>query len=44
MTSESISQIPVASKAFKIVSFLKEEIQAGQNKGKKSPLVISIRP
>jgi hypothetical protein len=32
--------IPVASKDFMIVSFLKAVIQAAQNRGKKSPFFI----
>jgi hypothetical protein len=43
-TLGSIGQIPVASKDFKMRLSVKEDIQACQKRGKKSPFVIEARP
>jgi hypothetical protein len=43
-TSASCGQIPVASKDFKMRLSVKEEVQACQNKVKKSDFLTEIRP
>jgi hypothetical protein len=44
MTLGPIGQNPVASKDFKILAFMREEIQARQNNGKKPLFLTAIRP